>query len=218
MGPTRVWGVARRIFADLNATHIGSERSGSQSNGETGVERQRVLSICIGGPICRFAPNSEAERRAASCHPLRAWSLGRRGFVSRHVNPILGPGHLSSHARPGLSSNRLAAINPWIRCRPARSAIAMATGLFCPTIYRILAEDCDASSGFSDGGSVGKVVCGTGPVYAPDERPNFPSETSGRTHELPRFRFTIRTMMILVLISAVILTLCGLVREPLIRF
>jgi hypothetical protein len=29
--------------------------------------------------------------------------------------------------------------------------------------------------------------------------------------QLPRFRFTIRTMMILVLISAVILTLCGLV-------
>ena len=137
---------------------------------------------------------------------------GRALGSCRDVNPILGPGHLSSHARPGLSSNRLAAINPWIRSSPGRSAIARATGLFCPTIYRILAEDCDASSGFSDGGSVGKVVCGTGPVYAPDEGPNFSSENIGEVPmKLPRFRFTIRTMMILALISAVILTLCGLV-------
>jgi transcriptional regulator of acetoin/glycerol metabolism len=44
------------------------------------------------------------------------------------------------------------------------AAIARATGLSRPTIYRILAEDCNASSGFSDGESVGRVVCGTGPV------------------------------------------------------
>ena len=54
--------------------------------------------------------------------------------------------------------------------RPLRSeggeiaAIARATGLSRPTIYRILAEDGNASSGFSDGGSVGRVVCGSGAV------------------------------------------------------
>ena len=49
------------------------------------------------------------------------------------------------------------------------AAIARATGLSRRTIYRILAEDCNASPGFSDGGSVGMVVCGTGPVYALDQ-------------------------------------------------
>jgi hypothetical protein len=44
------------------------------------------------------------------------------------------------------------------------AAIARATGLSRPTIDRILAEDCNASSGFSDGESVGREVCGTGPV------------------------------------------------------
>ena len=44
------------------------------------------------------------------------------------------------------------------------AAIARATGLSRPTIDRILAEDCNVSSGFSDGGPVGRVVCGTGPV------------------------------------------------------
>ena len=44
------------------------------------------------------------------------------------------------------------------------AAIARATGLSRPTIYRILAEDCNASSGFSDGGSVSRVVCGTAAV------------------------------------------------------
>ena len=44
------------------------------------------------------------------------------------------------------------------------AAIARATGLSRPTIYRILAEDCNTSSGFSDGGSVGRLACGTGPV------------------------------------------------------
>jgi hypothetical protein len=41
------------------------------------------------------------------------------------------------------------------------AAIARATGLSRPTIYRILGEDCNASSGFSDGGPHGTVVCGT---------------------------------------------------------
>jgi DNA invertase Pin-like site-specific DNA recombinase len=44
------------------------------------------------------------------------------------------------------------------------AAIARATGLSRPTIYRILGEDCKAFSGFSAGGPVGRVVCGTGPV------------------------------------------------------
>jgi DNA invertase Pin-like site-specific DNA recombinase len=44
------------------------------------------------------------------------------------------------------------------------AAIARATGLSRPTIYRILAQDCNASSGFSDGRSVSRVVCGTGAV------------------------------------------------------
>jgi Dimerisation domain/Helix-turn-helix domain of resolvase len=44
------------------------------------------------------------------------------------------------------------------------AAIARATGLSRPTIYRILGEDCNASSGFSDGEPVGRVVRGTGPV------------------------------------------------------
>jgi hypothetical protein len=35
------------------------------------------------------------------------------------------------------------------------AATTRATGLFRPTIYRILAEDCNASSGFSDGGYAG---------------------------------------------------------------
>ena len=44
------------------------------------------------------------------------------------------------------------------------AAIARATGLSRPTIYRILGEGCNASSGLSDGERVGRVVCGTGPV------------------------------------------------------
>ena len=44
------------------------------------------------------------------------------------------------------------------------AAIARAAGLSRPTTYRILGEDCNGSSGFSDGGPVGRVDCGTGPV------------------------------------------------------
>ncbi len=44
------------------------------------------------------------------------------------------------------------------------AAIAGAAGLSRPTINWLLAEDWNASSGFSDGGSVGRVVCGIGAV------------------------------------------------------
>ena len=44
------------------------------------------------------------------------------------------------------------------------AAIARATGLSRPTIYRILGGECNASSKFSDGEPVGRVVCGTGSV------------------------------------------------------
>jgi predicted DNA-binding transcriptional regulator AlpA len=40
------------------------------------------------------------------------------------------------------------------------AAIARATGLSRPTIYRILGEECNASSKFSAGEPVGRMVCG----------------------------------------------------------
>jgi hypothetical protein len=44
------------------------------------------------------------------------------------------------------------------------AGIARATGLSRPTIYRILGEECNASSRFGDGQRVGRIVCGTGQV------------------------------------------------------
>jgi DNA invertase Pin-like site-specific DNA recombinase len=44
------------------------------------------------------------------------------------------------------------------------AAIARATGLSRSMSYRILGEDGNASSGFSDGGPIGRVVCGKEPV------------------------------------------------------
>jgi DNA invertase Pin-like site-specific DNA recombinase len=42
------------------------------------------------------------------------------------------------------------------------AGIARATGLSRPTIYRILGEECNPSSRFSDGEPAGRMVCGTG--------------------------------------------------------
>jgi hypothetical protein len=44
------------------------------------------------------------------------------------------------------------------------AAIARATVLSRPTISRFLGEECNASSRFSDGQRVGRMVCGTGQV------------------------------------------------------
>jgi hypothetical protein len=112
----------------------------------------RLMANILAG-VAAYETEVRAEDSSGpSCCEGARYPPGR--LDSRPSNPGHGrtdPGHQALEAEGG-----------------EIAAISKATGLSRPTIYRILGEDCTASSGFSDGGPFGRAVCGTGPVYALD--------------------------------------------------